>query len=214
MTEHESILDNLNRLADAIVAMFGKNCEACVHDLTALHHSLVAIRGTVTRRQPGAPATDLLVKLLNQNEGRGKDLHNYQTTSKDGRSLKSTTVLIRDRTGQAVAALCINFDTTDFYNAGQALLPFLNAADNGVPVCTETFSQSPDETIESLVQQAIGQIGRHPATMQANEKTRLVGLLEEHGIFRLKGAVKQVARTLGVTRFTVYNYLKKVRAEK
>jgi predicted transcriptional regulator YheO len=137
MTEHESILYNLGRLADVIVAMFGKNCEACVHHLTALHHSLVTIRGTVTRRHPGPPFTGLLVKLLNQ-----------------------------------------------------------------------------DETIESLVQQAIGQIGRHPATMQVNEKTRLVSLLEEHGIFRLKGAVEQVARTLGVTRFTVYNYLKKVRTEK
>lgn len=214
MTEKECVLQNLQSLADAIVAMFGRNCEACVHDLTALHRSLVYIRGDVTHRRPGAPATDLLVKIVNNHVGAG-DVHSYRTISNDGRSLKSTTTLIRDGEGRAVAALCINFDTTEFYNAGQALLPFLSLPESDPPAgagSAETFAHTTGETIEALFENAVRDIGKHPTTMNSDEKKRLVAALDTDGLFQFKGAVEQAARLMGVTRFTVYNYLKKIRS--
>jgi len=211
MTEKECLFENLQRLADAVVSLLGKNCEACVHDVTALQKSLVYIKGDVTHRKPGAPATDLLVKLLKQNPGQPEDRHNYKTTTADGRSLKSTTTFIRDKNGRPLAAFCINFDTTDFYNASQALLPFINLQENGPQVSAETFAQSPGETVEALFLQAVEEIGKHPATMNVNEKTELVHRLEDNGTFLLKGTVEKVAQMMGVSKFTVYNYLKKVR---
>jgi predicted transcriptional regulator YheO len=211
MMEKESIFQNLQRIADAIVALFGKNCEACVHDLTSLQNSLIYIRGDVTHRKPGAPATDLLMKMLKQNSGKAEDMQNYKTTTADGRSLKSATTFIRDSTGRPIAAFCINLDTTDFYNAGQALLPFINIQENNHQTSTETFAHSASETVEALFFQAVEKIGKHPATMNVDEKTSLIGQLEENSTFLLKGAVEQVARMMGVTKFTVYNYLKKVR---
>lgn len=212
MTDQECLLNNLQRMADAIVAMFGKNCEACVHDLTDLSCSLVYIRGEVTHRQPGAPATDLLLKMIGQNAGRGEDTHNYKTISSDGKSLKSTTTLFRNSAGIPVAAFCINFDTTEFYNASQALIPFLNLPDNGTPPSAETFAHSPGETVEAFLHQAATEVGKHPSTMSIDERFQFVTLLEGNSIFQFKGAVEQVARMMGVTRFTVYNYLKKARA--
>ncbi len=206
--DKECLFQNLQRLADGIVAMFGRNCEACIHDLTKVNSSLVYIRGEVTHRRPGAPATDLLLKMVNSDSG---DLYTYQTTSGDGRSLKSTTTLIRDAGGRAIAAFCINFDTTEFYNASQTLLPFLPSAENTFPADTETFAHLAGETIEAIFKGAVREVGKHPATMSVEEKNRLIAVLEENGIFKLKGAVEQVARMMGVTRFTVYNYLKKVR---
>ncbi|MFH0783772.1 MAG: PAS domain-containing protein [Pseudomonadota bacterium] len=212
MTDKECVLQNLQSLADAIVAMFGRNCEACVHDLTALHRSLVYICGDVTHRQPGAPATDLLVKIVNSQDRSGT-VHSYRTISNDGRSLKSTTTVIRDGEGHAVAALCINFDTTEFYNAGQALLPFLSLPEVDPPTkSAETFAHTTGETIEALFQNAVQEIGKHPTTMNSDEKKRLVAALDTDGLFQFKGAVEPVARMMGVTRFTVYNYLKKIRA--
>jgi len=211
MMEKESIFQNLQRIADAIVALFGKNCEACVHDLTSLQNSLIYIQGDVTHRKPGAPATDLLMKMLKQNSGKAEDMQNYKTTTADGRSLKSATTFIRDSTGRPIAAFCINLDTTDFYNAGQALMPFINIQENNHQTSTETFAHSASETVEALFFQAVEKIGKHPATMNVDEKTSLIGQLEENSTFLLKGAVEQVARMMGVTKFTVYNYLKKVR---
>ena len=211
MTERKWLLQNLQNLADAVVAMFGRNCEACVHDLTTLQNSLTYIRGEVTHRLPGAPATDLLVKLVKGPPEAG-NVHSYQTTSSDGRSLKSTTTLIRDEDGRAIAAFCINFDTTEFYNAGQALLPFLGVPEVGSPAKTETIAHSIGETVEALFHNATKEIGKHPTTMNGDEKKRLIASLDSDGLFQFKGAVEYVARKMGITRFTVYNYLKRVRA--
>lgn len=211
MTEKESIFQNLRQMADAVVSLFGRNCEACVHDLTELHNSLTYIQGEVTHRRPGAPATDLLLKMLQSNGGRGEDMHNYKTITTDGRSLKSTTTFVRNSQGTPIAAFCINFDTTEFYNASQALLPFASVAENGPQQSTETFANSVSETVDALFEQAIAEIGKHPATMNVEEKTQLIQTLEEHGTFLFKGAVEQVGFLMGVTKFTVYNYLKKVR---
>lgn len=212
MTERDAILQNLEQLAKAVVSLFGKNCEACVHDLSMLQSSLTYIEGDVTKRKEGAPATDLLIKLLKQNESSPENMHGYISMTNDGRSLKSATTFIKDSEGNPVAAFCINFDTTDFYNASQALTPFLASLHNGNQQKSETFAHSVSETVDGIFQEKMEEIGKHPTTMNVEEKTRLIQLLEESGTFQLKGTVDQVAHLMGVTKFTVYNYLKKVRS--
>jgi len=149
--------------------------------------------------------------MLRQKGGNAEDMHNYKTTTGDGRSLKSTTTFIKDSMGRPIAAFCINLDTTDFYNASQALLPLLNIQENNHELSKETFAHSTGETVEALFSQAVEQIGKHPTSMNVDEKTQLIRQLEENSTFLLKGAVEMVAQRLGVTKFTVYNYLKKVR---
>lgn len=211
MKERESILQNLRQLADGVVAMFGRNCEVCVHDLDRLDRSLVYLCGNVTGRKPGAPATDLLLRILRREKETGKNMWSYSTISGDGRSLKSTTTLFRDHQGKPVAAFCINLDTTDFYNACQTLMPFIPQENNSPVPDMETFTQSMEETVESLFRRGVEEIGHHPATMSVEEKTMLIQHLEDNGTFQLKGSVDQVASLMGVTRYTVYNYLKKIR---
>lgn len=201
----------MKHLADAVVSLFGKNCEACVHDLSSLQHSLIYIRGSVTHREPGAPATDLLVKMLQQNSKTPETQYSYKSTTADGRSLKSTTTFINDSMGKPFAAFCINFDTTDFYNASQTLMPFINLPETDTQPNTETFAHSINETVEALFTHGVDEVGKHPTTMTVEEKTHLISYLEDNGTFQLKGAVDQVAQMMGVTKFTVYNYLKKIR---
>ena len=211
MAQQKSILRNLERIADSVVALFGKNCEACIHDLSSLQNSLVYITGDVTGRKPGAPATDLLIRKLQQDGSNPKDIHNYKTTTNDGRSLKSSTTFIKDSSGQPIAAFCVNFDTTEFYNASQALMPLLNLTGNEPSDNNETLNHSTTETIEEAFSQGVGEVGKHPATMSVDEKTQLITYLEENGVFQLKGSVEEVGHLMGVTKFTVYNYLKKIR---
>ncbi len=213
MTERERIFKQLQQIGDSIVSMFGRHCEICIHDLTDLHHSLIHLKGTVTGRAIGAPATDLLVKLLQNANGRPEDLHNYRTVSGDGRTLKSSTIFISDSSDRPLFAFCINFDTTEYFNASQALQQFLIAEHNDPPADpAETFAQSPAETIEALFQQAVLEIGKQPATMSTEEKTDLVEILERNGALQFKGAVEQIALLAGVSKYTIYNYLKKIHA--
>ncbi len=213
MQERNRILHHLQQMAEAIVALFGKNCEECIHNLNDLLKSLVHISGSVTGRSIGAPATDLLVKALKKPADQIEDMHNYRTTSGDGRTLKSTTIFVRDSNDIPLYACCINLDTTDFFNASQVLSSFLVSEENGLSQGSpETFSHSTGETIEALFEQAVVEIGKQPATMSTDQKTTLVELLEIHGAFQFKGAVEHIALLIGVSKYTIYNYLKKIHA--
>ncbi len=113
-----------------------------------------------------------------------------------------------------IGAFCINFDTTEFFNAAQAISPFYCTENSSNHVNEETFAKSVDETIDALFGQAVVTIGKLPATMTTDEKTHLIEQLERHGVFNLKGAVEKIAAMTGVTKYTIYNYLKKIRIEK
>jgi len=77
----------------------------------------------------------------------------------------------------------------------------------------ETFASNLNETIESLIDKVAKKAGKQPATMSKNEKIQLVSSLELEGAFLLKGTVDYVAKYLGVTKYTVYNYLKTIRSQ-
>ncbi|RUM39681.1 MAG: transcriptional regulator [Desulfobulbus sp.] len=209
-SEHKQIFQNLQQVADAVHALFGPNCEVVIHDLSDLQKSLVYMRGDVTGRNIGAPATDLLTKLLQQSPGKGDYRHNYKSVTADGRCLKSATTIIKDSTGKAVAAFCINLDTTAYFNAIQALLPFIHDLETGIYPSKENFADSPSDTIKALFVQAVEEIGVQPSAMSIEEKTRFIEKMKQSGVFQFKGAVEQVAGLMDVTKCTVYNYLKKL----
>ena len=73
-----------------------------------------------------------------------------------------------------------------------------------------------ENDVGSQVEQAFGEatdaVGRPAPLMNRDQKVRVVRDLERRGIFLIKGAVDEVARLLGVSRYTVYNYRKEAAA--
>jgi predicted transcriptional regulator YheO len=214
INQNDLLFRTLKQIADALVATFPRVFEVVVHDLSHPQKSIKHIAGDVTRRKSGGPVTDLVVKAIHQ-EGRNiRDRHNYKTTTSDGRVLKSTTIFIRDDDGDVAFAFCINFDMTDFLNAAHAIEILTGAAGafNG-PEKVETFAMTITETFEALFAQAVAKIGKEPASMSMGEKIELVRELETLGVFHIKGGNDQAAMLMGVSKYTIYNYLKKIRAE-
>jgi len=208
--KNEHIFEGYIRLAKTLVGTFGRNCEVAIHDFEQLPNSLIHLEGTITERKLGAPITDLVIRALRRGGDDIEDQLNYPTTTKDGRALKSSTSFIRDSEGVIVGAFCINFDISQFKNMQLAVDELVQTIDseNG----NETFASSLNETVESFVTQAASKMGKLPAAMNKNERVRFVGLLEEQGAFMIKGAVDQVAKAMGVSRYSVYNYLKEIRS--
>jgi HTH domain len=64
-----------------------------------------------------------------------------------------------------------------------------------------------EATIDRLIKAAERSIGTEVAKMSRAEKQRVVRFLDEQGAFLIRRAVEDVADRLGVTRFTIYNYL-------
>ncbi len=214
MKEKEFILGILRQVADSMVGFWGRPCEVAVHDLTRLEKSLVYIAGEVTRRKPGSPITDLVVKALRRDGDRVEDLPNYRTVTRDGRILKSSTFFFRGKRGKVMGALCINLDTTDLMNTIHFVETFVKTNDGRGGNHKETFASTVNETIGSLVEQIIGEIGKQPSSMSTEERFQFVRTLEEKGAFLMKGAVEQVAGIAGVSKYTVYSYLQKIRANR
>jgi predicted transcriptional regulator YheO len=212
-TVEEILFSTLEQLANAIAKTFPRNCEAVVHDLSDPQRSVRFIAGDVTRREVGAPITDLVIRALHREGSDIADRFSYKTMSKDGRELKSSTIFFRNLKGQVIGAFCINFDMTDYLNATHALEVFTSASgdfkDNEK---VETFASSFTETVEALFQQSVSKIGKHSSSMSRDEKIRLVQELALNGVFQIKGAVDEVALLMGISKYTVYSYLKKLRA--
>jgi len=214
MTEKEILLERLKQIADVVAATFGSHCEVALHDLTNLKHSLIYLAGNVTKRELGAAVTDAVVLALVREGRTVRDQYAYKTILDDGRELKSSTTYIRDSTGEVVAAFCINVDTTDYINAIRRLEDFVRLGEAQPSLAmTQSFAFSINDATGALFEQAVAEIGKQPASMSTDEKIKLVGELEKKGAFQIKGIVNQVALRLGVSHFTIYNYLNKVRAK-
>jgi len=63
------------------------------------------------------------------------------------------------------------------------------------------------DALERLLLQVEVEMGAGLDELSREDKQRAVKLLEERGAFNLRGSVEDVADRLGVSRFTVYNYL-------
>ncbi len=70
-----------------------------------------------------------------------------------------------------------------------------------------------DGALGRLVHRAEQVIGSPVAAMTREQKQHAVRLLDEAGAFALRHGVEDVADLLGVSRFTVYNYLNARRRE-
>jgi hypothetical protein len=64
-----------------------------------------------------------------------------------------------------------------------------------------------ESTVAQLIGMAESNIGKPVGAMSRTEKQQVVRLLDERGAFLIRRAVEDVADRLGVTRFTIYNYL-------
>ncbi len=210
----EKNFEFLKRLAKGIVSAFGERCEVIIHDFADITQSVVHIEGSVTHRAIGAPVTDLVFKLVNEFGDDVPDKIGYKNTTDEGRILKSSTFFVRDDNGKPEGCLCINFDTTDFMflaTAFKEFTPFESNDNGGKEASQERYSKSFPETMESIIDRTLSQSGKIPTMMDRNEKKQLIQKLDKGGLFEMKGAVNTVAKTLGASKYTIYNYLKEVR---
>ncbi|SDG47031.1 Predicted transcriptional regulator YheO, contains PAS and DNA-binding HTH domains [Lentzea fradiae] len=177
---------------DSLASALGPDTEVVVHDLSRLPNSIIAIAGTLTGRQVGGPMTDLLLGLVRR--GTTTDMPGYETYAPDGRAIWSSTTFVRDASGVAIGCLCVNK---------------LAAHEASGPV--ESFPQDVDTLQRVLVEKAVADVGVPVELMKKVHKSQVVRVLDEAGFFLIRDSVDHLAGVLGVTRYTIYNYLNESR---
>lgn len=208
--EADQVLATLAMLVEPLGSTLPPDSEVVLHDLRRLPHSIVAIAGDVTGRRVGGPATDLLLRKAAA--GTIATTVGYETRLPDGRTLRSTTIVVRDSSGTAVAALCINSDVMIWQAVkaiAESMLPEGTTEQHAEqqPPPAERFAQDIDELAQHLLAEAIEACGAPVDLMQKKHKIAVVNDLKERGFFMLKESVEMAAAALQVTRFTIYNYL-------
>lgn len=220
--ERATIVRALKAVIEVLPHMLGPNVEAVLHDLLHPERSIIAIaNGHVSGRVVGqailsGPRNDKAFaeaqrELSNRTTAQHTITPNYPTVTVDGRRLRSATALFRDSRGEPFCALCMNADMTVFEAAHAWLEKFMH----GTPGVEATLEKSPglDELMDEVIADAVSEFGKPPSLMKKEEKIHAVDVMMQRGLFIVKGGVETAAKALGVTRFTIYNYLEECRAK-
>ena len=206
-----TIFNMAKRTADMLVKMFGAHCEVAVHDFTDLKKSLVYIAGNVTGREVGSPCTDLVLNELTKPLSDIEDIPNYKTRLPNGTTMKSSTVFLRDEENRVIGALCINYDISMMIQYEAEINEFISFT--GDEENSETFYTTVQEVIQDMVDQVLLVFKKSPSMLSLEEKIECVRLLQEKGAFLIKGSTEYLASVLGVSKFTIYNYLQKIKTQ-
>ncbi|WP_176993917.1 helix-turn-helix transcriptional regulator [Nonomuraea jiangxiensis] len=202
----------LRPIMKAVATAVGPYCEVVLHDLSreGMEHTIAAIEnGHITGRRVGGPSTNLGLEMRKR-EAENHDEFGYKGHTGDGRELRSSSVYIRDGDGRVIAALCVNVDMTPFQAARAGLDEVLRSSE-AAPDREEVFAGDINEVLDNLIEAAIAKTGRTVALMDRDHKIGVLRFLDEKGAFVVKRAVDRVARRLGISRVTAYNYLDQVR---
>jgi len=191
-------------LVDFIADIMGRNCEVVLHDVNDPERSIVAIRNNhISGRTVGGPMTDLGLRLLKEKEYMGKNfIANYPSRTKDGRRLRSSTLFLKDDTGQLIGMLCVNVDITQAIAMQDFLKGYIGGDIKQDDSCEmEHFATSIEELVHSTIRKTILDTGIPPERMTPDEKMAVVQNLSSKGIFMLKVRVSGGGNALCIREY-------------
>lgn len=208
----KAILHALETVVEGVAEIFGSNCEVVLHSLEDLSHSVVKIVNShVTGRKVGSPLTDFGVEILGKTDSLERDvIGSYYSKLDDGRLLKSVSMLIRNPKGKPIGFMCINIDLSaplsDFL---KEFLPI--GGEPSLEPVVEHFPLSMKDLVLRSLELAMADVNkrREPSPSKKNKLT-VLGLYKR-GIFNVRGAADLVAKEIGVSRYTVYNYIREAK---
>lgn len=200
-------MDFFNRLIDMLEQQLGKNSEIVLHDLrNGYEHTIVDIRnGEITGRKIGGTGSNLGLEVLQGTTGHG-DKYNYITKLPDGRYLRSSSLYIRDKEGEVMGCLCINTDITETLKFEQVLKE-MNQCDLSNNSEDEIFVTDVNQLLEYIIEKTREIIGKSPEEMTRDDKKEFVRILNEKGAFLITKSGERVQEYLGISKYTLYNYL-------
>lgn len=220
-------------LVEFIGSFLPPNCEIVLHDINNIDKSIVAMKNSyISEREIGGPITDFGLMLLKDKVYEKKDyILNYSSRTKNGKILRSSTYFIKDDDNKLIAMLCVNIDLSETKTISNFFDRFLsvylnnksvnlnsdtdneiiedNNTKNDVDII-EHFENSVDDIVGNIVKQNIAKLNIPPERLSAEERIGIVNVLNENGIFLIKGSVAEAAKQLKVSENTIYRYINKI----
>lgn len=202
----EIAFDYLNRTAQAIAEMFGPSCETLIHDFTQPGHPIIAIYNSHVSGRSVGSTSDIYGDNSYSAESTDifsidKDVINAQVITNTGRYIKSTTISYAGRGYHY--ALGINFDYTSISSAMVTLSGFTQVQND----LNSILAESTNNQLENIFNECVQLIGKPISEMKKPDRLQLISLLMQKNAFRFQKSIVYVADQLGLSRYTVYNYV-------
>lgn len=192
-------------LIKAVVEVFHPFVEAAVHDLEK--GRVVAIYHNISQRQVGEPSP---LKELKISTVDFPDYFSpYYKQNWDGRSLKCTSITMRNKNGKPIGLICLNIDASFFQDGYQLLKSFLKIeqeAENPI----EIYGSQCEEQAEGVIKQFLEEKQLSLNHLNRDQKKELVQQLYRKGVFNFKNAAPFIAKKLKTSRASIYNYIRQI----
>ncbi|HSW75191.1 MAG TPA: PAS domain-containing protein [Candidatus Saccharimonadales bacterium] len=204
---HAAIANELPKLK-AITDLFYPIVEGVMHDLES--GKIVALYNNLSNRQVGDPSA--ITKFVGGHTQEFPDIFEpYYKTNWDGAKFKCTSITVRDATGKAVGLMCINFNTSVFRGINMEIEKLLAIANQAAQNPVEQFTEDWQARVMECVHNYLKENNHTSLRLTNSQKRDLVSRLYTHGLFHYRNAAPYVAQQLGISRATIYKYLKEER---
>ena len=216
--KQDMTLDILIQLAHGLAEHFGPQCEIAIHDVTRdLSNTIVSIEnGQISGRAQGDAASNVVLEALHTPPEELKDQIGYLTRSSDGKALKSSSIYIRDRSGNLRYIFSVNYDISSLKAVDELIRGLITthpATDQSGKAEQKKQESAPriphtvTELLDSLIEHALAEVGK-PVVMKTKEdKIRVVRYLNNAGAFLITKSGDRIASVLGISKFTLYKYM-------
>lgn len=223
-------LETYISLCDFLGAMYGAQTEIALCELSASRAQIVyLVHGYVSGREVGDSPSAYLIHQYEEFQNRTDIFPNPISTQGLNNELLYTGIyFIRDESNSIIGALAINRNVAAFQNLEDSLNKLIDAY---IPGGSEDAKRrglqvvrndqrslaranlvgSSAVVIHDAIAQACSALGADPAQLSTEQRIRLFQLLDSNGIFKIKGAVSEVARELNISDPTVYRCLRLAR---
>ena len=214
-----------------LIARTFPNAEVVLHDLSKPQHSVVYVaNNSVTGRKVGQTFHHLIEKAVFAGNPADGVVDNY-FFKKEGKQIRSSSLLIRNEAGELIGELCINVDVT----AAQQIIDLASGLLQGrakgeksksdlsdsactLPAVSANFEalekeQSVQHFVNNMVDSMINELNADGKKTK-EDRLELIRFMDERGVFLVKGSMEYVAGKLGLSKVTLYGYLDKIHGKR
>jgi len=201
-------LSQFTPIADAIVKLFHPYAEVVLHDI--IDDTIAYIANPFSGRAVG----DVSYLGIGPKEPSLKKdvLGPYEKADNKGQPIRSITAVLRSEDGNPIGILCINLDFSVLESSLEVLDKFIRSPDiDAIPEAL--FRKDWRDLIKLEIRSYLLETDNALDILDIKGRMALLKRLDEKGLFYARKSVHQVALALGISRATVYKYLKEIRKE-
>lgn len=140
---------------------------------------------------------------------------NYKSLSRNLDKLRSSTFLFKNEEGLIEYMLSLTFKVDEFVHIRDMMDLFVNGSRLESPAVTAVIDQVPKldisaaDLVDSVVAEGQKRYNTTVERMTKQEKRSLLREMASRGVFLIKGAVSEAARSLNYSETTIYKFLQR-----